>query len=152
MLTHQPKHIFIVEDNEIYSMMLDYKLSNESIYQFVSFTSGEECLDNLYLNPDIIILDYGLPGMSGYETLVEIKKRRPEIHIIVLSTNTDKRLKEVLLKAGADYFILKQENGEKKLIEKIEILLTKNELKNLGFFERTGKYLVEKVNSFLISL
>jgi two-component system, NtrC family, response regulator AtoC len=152
MTTNRHKHIFIVEDNEIYSMMLDYKLSQESVYRFVSFTSGEECLDNLYLNPDIIILDYGLPGISGYETLLEIKKRKPEIHVMILSTNTDKRLEESLLKAGADYFILKQGNGEQQLINKIEKILLQEELKNLGFFERTGKFVMQKVHSFLISL
>ncbi len=39
----KPKQIFIVEDDEIFSMMLDYILSKDSVYQFVSFKSGEEC-------------------------------------------------------------------------------------------------------------
>src|SRR3954466_15712019 len=102
------KHIFIVDDNEIYSMMLDYILSKDSIYKFVSYKSGEECIENLYLNPDIIILDYGLPGMNGYETLLEIKKQHPGVHIVILTSHEDEELKDKLLMAGADDYILKQ--------------------------------------------
>src|SRR4051812_38511831 len=107
MIQKKPKHIFIVEDNEIYSMMLDYILSKDSIYEFVNFKSGEECLANLHLNPDIIILDYGLPGMNGYETLLEIKKYNPNIHVVFLSNNEDKKLAKKLLRSGADYYVLK---------------------------------------------
>ena len=96
MKTTSPKHIFIVEDNEIYSMMLDYILSKDTIYKFVNFKSGEECLANLYLNPDIIILDYSLPGINGHETLVKIKAYNPKIHVIFLSDNNDKKLKKKL--------------------------------------------------------
>jgi DNA-binding NarL/FixJ family response regulator len=123
-----PKHIFIVEDNEIYSMMLDYILSKDNMYQFVSFKSGEECIENLYLNPDIIILDYGLPGMNGYDTLLEIKKQNPKIHVVVLSTNKDKKLAADFIKAGADDYVLKQGHGEAQIIEKIENILRKDDL------------------------
>ncbi len=123
----KPKQIFIVEDNEIYSTMLDYILSKDSIYHFVSFKSGEECLKNLYLNPDIIILDYGLPGMNGYTTLQEIKKYNSNIHVVILTSNQDMKVAVELLKAGADDYILKQGHGEAQIIEKVEAILSKDE-------------------------
>jgi DNA-binding NarL/FixJ family response regulator len=128
MIVNKPKHIFIVEDNEIYAMMLDYILSKDSIYQFVSFKTGEECIENLYLNPDVIILDYGLPGMNGYETLLEIKKHNPDIHVVMLTSNSDKHMMDTILKAGADDYVLKQGHGETQIIEKIEAILAKDEL------------------------
>ncbi|MDF2436650.1 MAG: sigma-54-dependent Fis family transcriptional regulator [Bacteroidota bacterium] len=128
MIAKRPKHIFIVEDNEIYSMMLDYILSKDSIYQFVSFKSGEECIENLYLNPDVIILDYGLPGMNGYETLLEVKKKNPNIHVVILSNNEDKKLRAQLLEAGADDFVMKQGHGENQIIDKIEDILSRDEM------------------------
>lgn len=128
MIVNKPKHIFIVEDNEIYAMMLDYILSKDSIYQFVSFKSGEECIENLYLNPDVIILDYGLPGMNGYQTLLEIKKHNPDIHVVMLTNNNDKHMMDTILKAGADDYVLKQGHGETQIIEKIEAILAKDEL------------------------
>jgi DNA-binding NarL/FixJ family response regulator len=129
MIAKRPKHIFIVEDNEIYSMMLDYILSKDSIYQFVSFKSGEECIENLYLDPDVIILDYGLPGMNGYETLLEIKKKNPNIHVVILSNNDDRKLMKKLLEAGADDYVLKRGHGENQIIEKIEDILSRDEAK-----------------------
>jgi len=125
MSARKPKHIFIVDDNEIYSMMLDYILSKDSIYKFVSFRSGIECLKNLYLNPEIIILDYEMPGLNGYETLLEIKKKNPNIHVVILTSHEDEELKAKLLEAGADDHVLKQGHGETKLIEKVENILKK---------------------------
>jgi DNA-binding NarL/FixJ family response regulator len=123
------KQIFIVEDNEIFSMMLDYILSKDTVYTFVSFKSGEECIANMYMRPDIIILDYGLPGMNGYETLMEIKRRHPSTHVIILSSNKDKSLAAKLLSAGADDYILKQGHGETQLIKRIEAVLAEDEEK-----------------------
>lgn len=131
MTTKKPKPVFIVEDNELYAMLLDYILSKDSVYRFVSFRSGEECIQNLYLKPDVIILDYGLPGMNGYETLQEIKRTNPNTHVVMLSNNTDQAVAEKLIAAGADDFVLKQGHGETQIIDIIELLLYKDELKKI---------------------
>ena len=120
-------HVFIVEDDEIYAMMLDYILSKDSIYKFSSFNSGEECLENLWQNPDAVILDYELPGINGYQVLQEIKKRDPEIHVLMLSSKKNPELVERLLEAGADDYLLKQDHPEKQITEKIELLLNTDE-------------------------
>lgn len=122
------KCVFIVDDNELYSMMLDYILSQESKYQFMSFKSGEECIKSLYLKPEVIILDYGLPGMNGYDTLLEIKKLHPQTHVIMLSNSTDPELAAKLLRAGADDYLLKESLGERLIIEKIEAILLRDEM------------------------
>ena len=140
MAGDRPRHIFIVEDNEIYSMMLDYILSKDSMYRFVSFKSGEECIKNLYLRPDVIILDYGLPGMNGYETLLEIKKYDPAIHVVMLTTHREPGLEKKLLEAGADDFVQKQGHGELQVIQKIEAILA---------HDRMEKELNERSFSFL---
>jgi DNA-binding NarL/FixJ family response regulator len=146
----KPKQIFIVEDDEIFSMMLDYILSKDSIYQFVSFRSGEECLANLYMDPDVIILDYGLPGINGYNTLLEIKRRKPNTHVIILSNNKDKNLAARLLAAGADDYILKQGHGESQIIKRIDEVLSEDEknnsvalnIRNAPSFERWVVFIV----------
>ena len=138
MLPKRSKNIFIVEDNELYAMMLDYILTKDSVYRFVSFNSGEECLDNLYLSPDVVILDYGLPGINGYETLLEIKKRKPSVHVIMLSTHTDPVLATKLLKAGADDYVFKKGHGENQITAKIEHLLQKDELERDKQFDKAS--------------
>ena len=139
MSPKKPKHIFIVEDDEIYSMMLDYILSMDSVYQFVRFNSGEECIRNLYLNPDIIILDYGLPGMNGYETLLEIKKQKPNIHVIILSSSADSKLVVKLFEAGADDYVIKQGKIGKHIVEKIETILEEDALEKNSYLKKKNK-------------
>jgi DNA-binding NarL/FixJ family response regulator len=117
------KNIFIVEDNEVFSLMLDYTLSQDTPYRFVRFRTGEECLENLHLEPDLVILDYGLPGMNGYETLKEIEKRRPNTHVLVFTNNKDARLEEQVKKAGADDLLLKQDRGEMQVAQRIRQIL-----------------------------
>lgn len=150
MLSKRPKHIFIVEDNELYSMMLGYILSKDSIYQFVRFKSGEECIKNLYLNPDIIILDFGLPGINGFETLKEIKRHNEAIHVIMLSNNTDIGLAVRLLKAGARDYVLKQGYKETQIIEKIEDILKSSDHKINIPESSSGGYFTAKVWYFIL--
>lgn len=123
MFAENREHVFIVEDNEIYSMMLDYVFSKDTVYKFSSFKSGEECIRNLRQKPKAIILDHNLPGMSGYDVLLEIKRQDPSIHVIMLTNQNDMKLALRLLQAGADDFVLKQGHGEKQVIEKLENLL-----------------------------
>jgi two-component system, NtrC family, response regulator AtoC len=125
-MTHQ-KQIFIVEDNEVFSLMLDYTLSQDAPYRFVRFSTGEECLANLHLNPDLVILDYGLPGMNGYDTLKEIEKRRPHTHVLMFTNNKDRRLEENVKQAGADDVVLKQDGGERRIAKKIKQILEYDE-------------------------
>jgi len=142
MFKEKREHIFIVEDNAIYSMMLDYILSKDSIYKFSSFKTGEECLQNLKLRPNVIILDYSLPGMNGYDVLHEIKKFDPSIHVLMLTGNKDMKLALKLLQAGADDYILKQGHGEAQIIEKVEALLMRDERAEMEKIkERNKSYL-----------
>jgi CheY-like chemotaxis protein/predicted transcriptional regulator len=47
--------------------------------------SGEEALTQLSKNPDVIILDIKMPGMDGHETLLEIRKIKPDVPVIMLT-------------------------------------------------------------------
>jgi DNA-binding NtrC family response regulator len=99
------KLVFIVEDSELYSMMLDYTLSNDISIKFMRFKTGEECLQNLHLDPMVILLDYWLPGINGMDTFKEIKKNDPEIPVIILTNDKDLELASKLLIEGvSDYF------------------------------------------------
>lgn len=115
--------IFIVEDNSLYSLMLDYKLSNESIANCMCFRTGEECLDSLSMDPLLVVLDYELPGMNGKETLKEIKKIRPATPVVILSGNKDKKLIRELFNEGIYDYLQKEPNAVKKLKKIINGLL-----------------------------
>ncbi len=60
--------------------------------------------------PDIVLLDIRMPGMDGLVCLDQIKKRHPEIKVIVLSASSDQKLIENVLKRGASAYIVKSVN------------------------------------------
>ena len=60
-----PFNIVIVEDDQWYSEVLEYLLKMNPDYQVETFTSGKDCIDNLYKNPSLITLDYSLDDMNG---------------------------------------------------------------------------------------
>jgi DNA-binding NtrC family response regulator len=104
-------HVFIVEDNDMHSLMMDYLLSKETTAHIKKFSSGEECIENLKLNPDVVILDYGLPGINGMQTLKAIKEHDPEIPVIVITGNKDKEVARSFFNAGVYDYIEKEEDA-----------------------------------------
>jgi two-component system, OmpR family, response regulator len=83
--------IFLVDDDAVYLKLLEIELSQQAIFDIRTFATGEDCLSNLTLNPEIIILDYHLDGieqnaMNGIETLDKIKSFNPDIPVVMLSS------------------------------------------------------------------
>lgn len=130
------KLVFLVEDNELYSLMLDYTLSNDSMVKFMCFKTGEECLKNLHLNPMLVILDYWLPGINGLETLKKIRAYRSKIPVIILTQDRDVEIATKLLNEGVkDYFNKERESVAeiKKIIDsELKKLIEKEEKQVLG--------------------
>ncbi len=108
--------VFIVEDDELYSTMLDYTLTRESTHQFIRYNSGEDCLANIFHNPDVVILDYGLPGMDGLEALYNIKKYDAAIPVIILTGNRNLSVAKQLLDTGAFDYIDKADKDAASII------------------------------------
>jgi DNA-binding NarL/FixJ family response regulator len=125
MSVKTPIHIFIVEnDNRIFIKMLDYIFTKEFMYRFLDFKSGEECLRNLHLNPDIVILDYKLASPEKDSILKQIKRNNPDTNVIVLISEEDGKQPSDILNDGANDYVLKENQGVAKIIEKLETFLT----------------------------
>jgi DNA-binding NarL/FixJ family response regulator len=56
------------------------------------------------------VLDLRMPGMDGLACLEQIKKRHPQINVVVLSVSTDERVIESVLSRGASAYIVKSVN------------------------------------------
>ena len=109
--------VFIVEDNQLFSMLLEHNLKEKFKLRINSFTSGEDCLKNLNLKPDLIVLDYFLKGMNGMITLMEIKKINPKIPVVVISSQSNMQTALDFIKLGAMDYFEKKDNPIKKIMD-----------------------------------
>jgi DNA-binding response OmpR family regulator len=103
--------IFIVEDEPFFANLINFDLESKNYTDTKVFFTGEDCIANLHLNPDIVLLDHKLPGLSGLEVLKKIKAHNPETHVIFLSGATGAEIQISAFKYGAEDFILKSENS-----------------------------------------
>ena len=99
--------IYIVEDDPFFGESLKYHLKLNPDYDVHLFDTGKKCIENLYLKPDIICLDFGLPDISGDKLLNQIKEFNPKIPVIIISGQDEIEVAVDFLKAGARDYIVK---------------------------------------------
>ncbi|MFH1527278.1 MAG: response regulator transcription factor [Bacteroidota bacterium] len=89
-----------------------------------SYTTCEEAIEKLKTepSPEIILLDIGLPGMSGIQGIEFIKEISPLIHVVILSVYDDNDKVFNALCAGASGYLLK-DSPPSKIVESIKEVL-----------------------------
>lgn len=110
-----PIRVSIVEDVQRVREVIQERISQEQDMECAkSFTTGEAALGGILLDkPDVVIMDIGLPGMSGTACMVKIKYKYPTIKFLMFTIfDNDENVFEAL-KAGADGYILKSESPDK---------------------------------------
>jgi len=112
--------IFVVEDNQMYNKLVVSYLKTNKFTNVESFYTGEEVLKNMNRNPDIVIQDYLLDGMTGIEVLIKAKKISPNVEFIFLSGNDSIDIAINSMKYGAYNYIVKDQMALQKLVEKIQ--------------------------------
>jgi DNA-binding NarL/FixJ family response regulator len=117
----------IVEDlDEVREGLKQFISLNSEFIILDTFQTAEEALYELpRLNPDIVIMDISLPGMSGIECIRQVKKKIPRTQFMMFTVyENDEKVFEAL-KAGASGYLLKNTS----LLQLIEAL---KELHNGG--------------------
>lgn len=64
------------------------------------------------LEPDVIVMDIGLPGLNGVDATRQIRAHHPRIRIVALSIHTSRRMVAEMLAAGADGYVFKMASFE----------------------------------------
>ncbi len=109
------KSIVIIEDQEIIRKGIHNMLSLSMLFEKVySYGSGEEIIAQIpYLQPPhLILVDIGLPGIDGIETMKKLLKVWPVSRVLVFTIFEDDDHVFEALKYGASGYILKRESPE----------------------------------------
>jgi DNA-binding NarL/FixJ family response regulator len=99
----------IVEDHTLLRAGLRALLLQDPGLEIVGESdNGRDAIRSIgSLSPNLVLMDLSMPGMNGIEAITDIKRRYPEIKILVLTVHkTDEYIHESL-RAGADGYILK---------------------------------------------
>lgn len=83
--------LFLVDDDALFLKSLEIEFLQHADFVIETFGTGEQCMEHLSHNPDVIILDYHLNGidklaMNGIDTLDKIKSYNPDIPVLMLSS------------------------------------------------------------------
>jgi DNA-binding NarL/FixJ family response regulator len=101
--------IFLIEDHTILRAGLQALLSKESDFEIVGETdNGRDAMHAIAaMKPNIVVTDISMPGINGIELIREIKRRHPDMRVLVLTIHkTDEYIHESL-RAGANGYVLK---------------------------------------------
>ncbi len=100
-----PERIYIVDDEGTIAKLLELWVRDRWGYAVEVFSNGTDFLNRFSETPDLVLLDLMLPDISGEDLLKEIKRRTPELPVIILSAQAKIEVALETLKLGAaDYF------------------------------------------------
>jgi two-component system response regulator NreC len=110
-------HLFLVDDHQVVRTGLRMLLENEDDVQIVgeAGTAREAIAAIDKLNPDVVLMDIGLPDMSGIEATQKIKFSHPNIAVVALTIHEDEEYFFRMLDAGASGYVPKRAAPEELL-------------------------------------
>ena len=95
--------ILLVEDNDVFRSALELLLGIQDGFEVVGAVSdgraaAPACRD---LSPDVIVMDYRLPGMDGVEATAAVRAECPSARVVCLTASADANEESALQAAGA---------------------------------------------------
>ena len=126
----------------------------EKGYQIDTCTNGGDALDKIDSNRyDIILLDENMPGISGIETLVKIKKINRNLNVIMITKSEEENIMEQAIGKEISDYLIKPVNPNQILLSLKKILQNKKLIKdsNISEYQQEFRSLSLKmmnINSF----
>ena len=102
--------ILLVDDHQMMRDGLRALLANHEGLEVVGEASdGRGAIEAAAAHqPDVVVMDLGMPDMNGIEATKRILKEQPDCRVIALSTHSDKRYVLNMIAAGASAYVLKE--------------------------------------------
>ena len=115
--------IVLVDDHDIFRLGLRALLEKEAGMIVVgeaedTKTGLEAVVQN---NPDMALIDYSMPGISGLELMQTLKRRFPKLRIIILTASKSESVLSEALSLKADGLVLKQDASD-ELVQALRLV------------------------------
>ena len=109
-----PVRVLVVDDHTLFRRGIIALLSRDPLIQTVgdAADAGEALRRATALQPDVILLDNHLPGVSGVDALPGLRDAAPAARIIMLTVSEDEQDLAVALRSGACGYLLKTMEGD----------------------------------------
>jgi DNA-binding NarL/FixJ family response regulator len=110
----QPIRVVLVEDNQVFREGMELVLGLRSDIEIVGAAEdGTEAVELASeLRPDVVLMDYRLPGMDGVEATAAVIAAYPGVAVIGLTASANVREREALREAGAVECLSKDDDLE----------------------------------------
>jgi len=105
-MSSPPLKVLIVDDEPPIRKLLRMGLGTQG-YHIIDAPNAKTALELMSAEPDLVILDLGLPDMQGLDLLRQIRQLREDVPIVVLSSRGDEVAKVEALDLGADDYVTK---------------------------------------------
>ena len=144
---HAPLHFLIVDDNPTITRLIELQMTKAG-YACDTADSGEEALRKINTADfDLVISDISMPGMSGLELLKAIKRKRPQLQVLIITGHATIENAVEALRLGAINFITKPIRFD-EVFETISKVLDLNSRKKA--LQAASKYFIYESRHFAI--
>ncbi|KAE8756621.1 MULTISPECIES: response regulator [Paraburkholderia] len=110
--------VLIAEDHDLLRNGLRSMLSAQGGYDVIGEARDgkEACQMAMTLNPDLMLMDLSMRGMNGIDASAAIKRRSPNIRIVVLTVHQSEEYVREALRAGVEGYVLKDVSFDELLV------------------------------------
>ncbi|MGH9412130.1 MAG: response regulator [Terriglobales bacterium] len=131
--------LLLTDDHTLFRQGLKTLLETQYDMQVVGEAQdgGDAVAKAAELQPDLVLMDIGMPGMPSFEAVRQIRKHRPETKVVFLSMYDDEDYLQQCLAAGGAGYLLKDSPAEQLIGALREV-------------RRGGKYLSPRIVSKLV--
>ena len=125
------KRILLVDDERHIADVVEYILK-ENAFEVLVAADGDTGLRKFTdVGPDLVLLDLNLPGMSGLDLFREMRRLRPAVPVVMLTSRAEEIDRVVGLELGADDYVTKP-FSPRELAARVRAVLRRSEQPSQG--------------------
>ena len=99
--------ILVVEDEQLMLRLLEKFLSQQG-YQVLVASDGEAAIEVYRLHKleiDVVLLDVGLPKLTGWDVLLKMKEENPDVRVVIATGYLAPKMKTEMLRVAVRHFV-----------------------------------------------